>query len=60
MMKRETSKQAVPARVRVPMHGLRDGATRSSDESAVMALERRGSVVQFYGEDNRKREDLRG
>jgi hypothetical protein len=59
-MRREKSKQAAPARVRVPMRGTRGGAIRSSEESAVMALERRGCVVQPRDEANRQREELHG
>lgn len=38
----------------------RGGAARSSDEGAVMGLERRGCIVRPYDEGNRRREDLRG
>ena len=38
----------------------RGGATRSSVESSVMGLERRGCIVQLWSEDNRRREDPRG
>ena len=40
--------------------GHRDGAIRSSDEGAVMALERRGCVVQLWTGANRRREELHG
>ena len=40
--------------------GHRDGATRSSGEGAVMALERRGCVVQLWTGANRRREELHG
>jgi hypothetical protein len=32
--------------------GHRGGVARSSEEGAVMALERRGDIVQLYGEVN--------
>jgi len=40
--------------------GHRDGATCSSDEGAVMVLERRGCVVQLWTGANRQREELYG
>ena len=40
--------------------GHRGGVTRSRDEGPVMGLDRRGSVVQLWPGDNRRREDLRG
>ncbi len=44
LMRREmTSGQ--PPRGRIPMQRTRGGATRSSDEAAVMAVERRGGVI---------------
>ncbi len=36
-----------PPRGRIPLQRLRGGATRSSDEAAVMAVERRGGVIQL-------------
>jgi len=36
------------------------GAVRSSDEGAVMALERRGGIIQSEHEDNWKQEDRNG
>jgi hypothetical protein len=56
-MRREKLKQAVPARARVPIRRSRGGAIRSSEEGAVMALERRDCVVQLYSETNRQREE---
>ena len=40
--------------------GRRGGAARSSGEGAVMALERRGRVVQLWTGVNRRREELPG
>jgi hypothetical protein len=40
--------------------GHRGGATRSSGEGAVTALERRGCVVQLWTEVNRQREEPHG
>src|ERR1700687_1140191 len=59
-MRREKSKQAAPVRMRVPMRRERDVAIRSSDEGAVMALERRDCVVQLRDEANRQREEPSG
>ncbi len=36
-----------PPRGRIPMQRSRGGATRSSDEAAVMAVERRGGVIHW-------------
>lgn len=59
-MRREKSKRAVPARMRVPMRSSRDGAIRSSEEGAATALERRDCVDQPVDEANRQEEELRG
>jgi len=40
--------------------GHRDGATRSSDEGAVMGPEQRGCIVQLWTEVNRQREEPHG
>ncbi len=42
-----------PPRGRIPMQRLRGGATRSSDEAAVMAVERRGGVIRLLSLVNR-------
>lgn len=43
MLREMTSGQ--PPRGRIPMQRHRGGATRSSDEAAVMAVERRGGII---------------
>jgi hypothetical protein len=40
--------------------GHRGGVARSSEEGAVMALERRGDIVQLYGEVNQQWEEPGG
>ena len=51
MLREMTSGQS--PRGRIPMQGFRGGATRSSDEAAVMAVERRGSVIWLVSIVNR-------
>lgn len=41
-----------PGRERVPDTEHRGGLSRSSDESSVMGLKRRGQIIQFYQLDN--------
>ncbi len=53
LMLREMTSGQTP-RGRIPMQRLRGGATRSSDEAAVMAVERRGGVIQLLLLANRK------
>jgi hypothetical protein len=42
-----------PPRGRIPMQRFRGGATRSSDEAAVMAVEQRGGVIWLLRLANR-------
>lgn len=53
LMRREMTSRW-PPRGRVPMQRHRGGATRSSDEAAVMAVERRGGVIRWLASVNRE------
>lgn len=51
MIREMTSER--PSRGRIPTQRIRGGAARSSVEAAVMAVERRGGVIQSMEQVNR-------
>jgi hypothetical protein len=59
-MRREKTQAGGPCKDERTDARSRGGAIRSSEEGAVMALERRDRLAQPLGEANRRREELRG